>query len=238
MAHYVPGSSVDAYEAENHFYLRGRPARLAKLLAHYELYRSIAGLPGAIVELGVYKGASLIRFATFRGLLENADSRPIVGFDAFGAFPRDRVTGEADQAFIDRFETAGGEGISRAGLEEILAEKGVANVDLVEGDVFDTLPAFLSDRPALKVALLHLDLDVYEPTAFALATVVRQPEAAIGPVELEVRSRVADVREPELEDLHSRPALRRSIAPIGDDHIQRITGLSENQRRHRLLPAA
>jgi hypothetical protein len=168
MARYVPGSADDVYEAENHFYLRSHPSRLAKLVAHYELYGAIADLPGAVVELGVYKGASLVRFATFRNLLENMDSRPIIGFDAFGAFPRDRVAGESDQAFIERFEATGGEGISKAALEEVLAEKGFANVELVEGDIFDTLPAFLDARPALKIALLHLDLDVYEPTAFAL----------------------------------------------------------------------
>jgi hypothetical protein len=168
MAHYVPGSPADAYEAENSFYLRSHPSRLAKLLAHYELYAAIEDLPGAVVELGVYKGASLVRFATFRSLLENPDSRPIIGFDAFGAFPRDGIAAEADQAFIERFEAAGGEGISRPVLEEVLAAKGFANVELVEGDIFDTLPAFLRDRPAQKIALLHLDLDVYEPTAFAL----------------------------------------------------------------------
>jgi hypothetical protein len=168
MAHYVPGSATDAYEAENNFYLRSHPARLAKLLGHYELYRSIEDLPGAVVELGVYKGASLVRFATFRSLLENPFSRPIIGFDAFGAFPRGRVAAEADQAFIERFEAAGGEGIAKPMLEEVLAEKGFANVELIEGDIFDTLPAFLRDRPAQKIALLHLDLDVYEPTAFAL----------------------------------------------------------------------
>ena len=168
MSHYVPGSAAGAYEAENLFYLRGHPSRLAKLLAHYELYRAIGELPGAVVELGVYKGASLIRFATFRSLLETPYSRPILGFDAFGAFPRRDVAGEADQAFIDRFEAAGGEGIAKATLEEVLSEKGFANVELVEGDIFDTLPAYLDEQPALKVALLHLDLDVYEPTAFAL----------------------------------------------------------------------
>lgn len=168
MARYVPGSTDDVYEAENHFYLRGHPSRIAKLLAHYELYRAIGDLPGAVVELGVYKGASLVRFATFRNLLENMFSRPIIGFDAFGAFPRNRVAGEADRAFIERFEAAGGEGISKSTLEEVLAEKGFANVELVEGDVFETLPAFLETRPALKIALLHLDMDVYEPTAFAL----------------------------------------------------------------------
>lgn len=165
---YVPAPSSAAVEAENVFYLRSAPGRLAKLLAHYELYRQITGLPGAVVELGVYKGASLMRFATFRALLEHETSRAIHGFDAFGAFPSAGIDSPADRAFIAGFEAAGGAGISCALLEELIAAKGFGNVRLHAGDVFDTLPALLTAEPALRVALLHLDLDVYEPTVFAL----------------------------------------------------------------------
>ena len=167
MAQYEPDSG-NVYEAENSFYLRSHPSRLAKLLAHYELYAMIVDLPGAVAEFGVYKGASLVRFATFRGILENAYSRRIIGFDAFGAFPRDEVKTESDRAFIDRFESAGGQGISKDGLEAILRDKAFDNVALVEGNVFDTLPAYLDSHPAEKFAFVHLDLDVYEPTAFVL----------------------------------------------------------------------
>lgn len=168
MRHYVPPPPGDLCEVENSFYLRGHSSRIAKLLAHYELYRQILDLPGAIVELGVYKGTSLMRFASYRGILENADARPIIGFDAFGAFPREAVSGEADQRFIAEFEAAGGPGIARADLGALIADKGFTNIELVEGNVFETLPAFLAAHPALRIALLHLDLDVYEPTAFAL----------------------------------------------------------------------
>ncbi|MBO9575497.1 MAG: class I SAM-dependent methyltransferase [Sphingobium sp.] len=168
MANYKVDEISDIYEVENLFYLRGHPSRLAKLIAHYEIYREIVDLPGAVIEMGVYKGASFVRFATFRDLLENAHSRPMIGFDAFGAFPRSEVRGGADKSFIDRFEDAGGDGISKADLEAVLARKGFANIQLVEGNVFETLPLFLEKNPALKVAMLHLDMDVYEPTAFAL----------------------------------------------------------------------
>src|SRR5205085_8279378 len=77
------------WDYENGFHWFSAPARLGKLLAHYELYKMIADRPGDIVELGVFKANSLIRFATFRRLLENEDSRVIRGFDAFGKFPRD-----------------------------------------------------------------------------------------------------------------------------------------------------
>ena len=168
MAHYVPAPAADAYAAENSFYLLSHPSRMAKLLAHYELYRKIIALPGAIVEMGVYKGASSMRSATFRNILENAHSRPLIGFDAFGSFPSDDVADEEDRRFIDRFESTGGPGIAKDDLAALLDGKGFANTHLVEGDIFETLPPFLESRPAFKIALLHLDLDVYEPTAFAL----------------------------------------------------------------------
>jgi hypothetical protein len=165
---YIPGPAESVWEAENTFYLRSDVSRLGKLLAHYEIYKRIVDLPGAILELGVYKGASLVRFASFRQLLENDFSRAIHGFDAFGAFPTDKIAGGPDLAFIERFEGAGGEGISRDLLAEIVASKNIRNVHLHAGNVFDTIPAFLEREPALKIALLHLDMDVYEPTAFAL----------------------------------------------------------------------
>ena len=171
-SHYQPGLDGDPYEAENSFYLLSHPGRVAKLLAHYELYKMVSHLPGAIIEAGVYKGASLMRFATFRETLETSHSRPIVGFDAFGSFPKEAVEGASDQAFIDRFEGAGGPGISKEQLAQLIAAKGFDNVQLIEGDIFHTLPRYLEDHPETRIALLHLDLDVYEPTAFVLDQLV------------------------------------------------------------------
>jgi hypothetical protein len=156
------------WDYENGFHWFSAPARLGKLLAHYELYKMIADRPGDIVELGVFKANSLIRFATFRRLLENEDSRVIRGFDAFGKFPRNEIALAADQSFIDGFEGAAGDGLSEDEVREVLALKGFTNVDLRAGNVFDTIPAFLAERPAARIALLHLDMDVREPTQFAL----------------------------------------------------------------------
>ena len=169
---FIPVPADRIAEAENIFYLQGQTGRIGKLLAHYELYRQITDLPGAVVELGVYKGASLMRFAAFRDLLENEASREIHGFDAFGVFPRDGVGDAGDRAFIERFEGERGEGVSRALLQDLLERKGVGNVHLHEGNIFDTVPALLERRPELRIALLHLDVDVYEPTAFALERLV------------------------------------------------------------------
>jgi len=62
------------FEYENGFYLTSETTRIAKLLAQYELYKKIVHLPGDVIECGVFKGASLIRLATFRDTLETPDS--------------------------------------------------------------------------------------------------------------------------------------------------------------------
>tara|TARA_B110000977_G_scaffold164757_1_gene211499 strand:+ start:110 stop:787 length:678 start_codon:yes stop_codon:yes gene_type:complete len=156
------------WDYENGFYWFSPKSRLNKMLAHYELYKTISSIPGHIFELGVYKGASLVRFATFRDTLENDFSRKIVGFDAFGEFPTSDLKAQDDLSFIEKFEGAGGPGLSKEEVADVLSSKGFENFNLVKGNVFETLPKYLSDNPETKIALLHLDMDVKEPTDFAL----------------------------------------------------------------------
>ena len=160
--------SKNVWDYENAFYWFSPAFRMNKLLAHYELYRSIVDLPGSVMELGVYKGASLVRLATFRGVLENEYSRKIIGFDAFGQFPTDNLESDDDLSFIDGFEAAGGAGLERSEMQGVLDLKKFGNVELVKGNVFDTLPAYLESHPETRISFLHLDMDVKEPTAFAI----------------------------------------------------------------------
>ncbi|HEV2468985.1 MAG TPA: TylF/MycF/NovP-related O-methyltransferase [Candidatus Sulfotelmatobacter sp.] len=155
------------WDYENGFYLTSHLTRLSKILAHYELYKTIVDLPGHIVECGVYKGSSLLRFASFREVLESPYSRKIIGFDAFGRFPVDEQD-ENDRAFVHRFSTEGGDGISRSSLLDVLAHKGFDNIELVEGDICSTVPQYVAGHPELKIALLHIDVDIYRPTQIIL----------------------------------------------------------------------
>ncbi|MES9965537.1 MAG: TylF/MycF/NovP-related O-methyltransferase [Candidatus Sedimenticola sp. 20ELBAFRAG] len=156
----------DEWDHENGFYLTSHPTRVAKLLAQYELYKSIVNLPGHVVECGVYKGASLIRLAAFRDSIENQYSRKLVGFDTFGVFPKpDNPT---DAEFVEGFVDEGGEGIPVDELRRVLARKSYTNVELVKGDILETVPQYVADRDELKIALLHIDVDVYEPTKVIL----------------------------------------------------------------------
>ena len=56
-------SPEDVWDYENGFLWYSDLARLNKLLAQYELYKRILNVPGDLVELGTFKGASAIKFA-------------------------------------------------------------------------------------------------------------------------------------------------------------------------------
>ena len=153
---------------ENGFYLTSQPYRMGNILSHWELYKMITTLPGDILELGVFKGGSLIQWATFRELLENENSRRIIGFDVFGYFPEDDSI-ESDKEFIQNWnETFEREFISEEEIKTSLALKGIGNVQLVKGDIRQTLPMYLEKHGELKLSLLHIDTDVYEPCRIGL----------------------------------------------------------------------
>ncbi len=157
-----------AFEYENNFYLSCDSSRIGKLIAHYELYKKAQNLPGVIVECGVFKGVSLIRFAMFRHLLGGFHSKKIIGFDSFGLFPETHFTD--DIPLRDKFiQTAGQESISCNQLISVLKYKNVLeNIELVEGNILETVPDYVKKHPELKISLLNLDTDVYEPAVTVL----------------------------------------------------------------------
>lgn len=154
------------WDYENGFYLTSPTMRIPKMLAQYELYKSILHLPGHVVECGVYKGASLIRLATFREVLESPYSRKIIGFDAFGEFPKQEK--EVDAEFIEEFEGTAGYGISEDELKEVFTRKSFENYEFIKGDILETVPDYVDNHPELKISFLHVDVDVYKPTKVIL----------------------------------------------------------------------
>ena len=148
---------------ENGFYLTSQPYRIGNLIAHYELYKKIINLPGDILEFGVFKGASLIQWATFRELIENEKSRKIIGFDMFGEFPNTEIV-ESDKEFINSWNNSfKDEFVTSEEIYKCLEMKGINNVELIKGNILETLPAYLKKNRQMRISLLHIDTDVYEP---------------------------------------------------------------------------
>jgi hypothetical protein len=52
---------------------------------------------------------------------------------------------------------------------EVLTRKNLyRNIELVEGDITKTVPMYVMEHPELKISLLNLDTDIYEPAVTIL----------------------------------------------------------------------
>jgi hypothetical protein len=159
---------IDVFEAENQFYRRCTADRISKFLSHAKLYEMSLGLPGHFAEAGVFKGASFCRFRKLGRLFHPDHTRRFIGFDVFGKFP---ASGYApDNAELEKqLAIDGDQGISKAELDQLLKEQGLAdNIDLIEGDVRETIPRFVSEHKQMSFAIINIDLDLYEPIKVAL----------------------------------------------------------------------
>ena len=92
----------------------------------------------------------------------------MIGFDVFGEFPDSELAD--DQKYIDRFVAeAGSQSIAQDQLMQLLQLKGIdKNVDLVKGDICQTVPEYLEKEPSLRISLLNLDVDIYAPSVTIL----------------------------------------------------------------------
>lgn len=152
---------------ENSFYLTCANQRLSKILALYELFKKTLGIPGAIIECGVFRGATLIRLATFRDLFSDPQAKKVIGFDTFDGYPEAilPVDKQARDSFI---ESAGKSAVSKKQLLDVFTSKGITNIELVEGDIIKTVPQYAARHPDLKISFLYMDCTIYEPTLTAL----------------------------------------------------------------------
>ena len=151
---------------------------LPRFLSHYELFKHVVDLPGCILEIGVYRGDSLFTWSMLMETFCPFDrSRRVIGFDSF-------------QGLTQFTEQDGGSVPSLQGQSGIVWEPdyianpddmqqlvdihnwdnmmpGTGRLQIKVGNVQDTLPLFLEENPGLKISLLHMDVDLYEPTKYA-----------------------------------------------------------------------
>ena len=163
MKNYKIPNNIENFDFENGFYLTCENNRLSSFISHLELYKMILDLPGDILEFGVFKGTSLIQLLSFREYYEHYESRKVFGFDIFGKFPN-KLKLKSDKTFAHRHDDIGGFGISEADLDKFLKKKDFKNYELVSGDIIEALPKFLVENPERRFSLIHIDVDVYEPT--------------------------------------------------------------------------
>jgi hypothetical protein len=169
-------SGIDLREVIENFILFDRRVNLAKFFAQIEIFKKIIGLPGVIVDCGVFKGASLLTFAKLIEVYCPGDTlKRVVGFDTFKGFVS--LSSQDGPPNESRGKKLGGWDASNflPTLQKIvdITQKDsmiprFKRVELVQGDVSQTIPEYVKNNPGLRISLLHLDMDLYEPTKVAL----------------------------------------------------------------------
>jgi len=164
-------------------------AILTRFLSRTDLFRQVLDIQGSVVECGVLWGGSLFTWAKASSIFEPLNSqRKIIGFDTFTGFTK---LSEKDKTGTATESHAGGFDFKEMDIINDLKDcvkvfdndrqlGHIPKVEIVKGDVKDTIPQYLKENPHTLVSLLHLDIDVYEPTKLALKHFVpRMPKGSI-----------------------------------------------------------
>jgi hypothetical protein len=106
-----------------------------------------------IIELGVYRGGNAFFMAKL--LAELYPGAKVYAFDTYAGMPKTQrgidlhVAGDFADASLDE-------------IKQAAHDRGIRNIEFVKGDVRDTLSGFQA-----PVGLAHIDLDIYDPIAYA-----------------------------------------------------------------------
>ena len=143
-------------------------------LSRYELFRLIHPIQGDILEFGTFNGGGAFSFGHFTTIIEPQNlTRKIVTFDTFSGFPS---TSEGDAKGNSDLVKVGG--LKSRPLNRMEAARDlwdtnrfishVPKMEIVAGDIMNTLDTFLDEFPHTLPALLYMDFDLFEPTAHVL----------------------------------------------------------------------
>lgn len=146
MARFRDATSTAAFE-EAH--LRDAAGYKSRLALHRAMLQQVRDTSGLHLEFGVYKGDSINHLA------ETAPDVTWYGFDSFEGLPEAWTLGAKAGAF----------GIG-GNLPSVRR-----NVRLIKGFFEDTLPRFVAQHSGEKIALLHIDCDLYSSTVTVLNSV-------------------------------------------------------------------
>jgi len=151
---------------------------LARFLSHYELFKMMCMIPGNIIDIGVYRGCSTFTWAKLCEIFCPTDIRKkVYAFDTFEGFTE---LSEFDGCVNENEDVKKGGYFCGENIENDLrlAQDAmnfdrhlhhINRIEFIKGDVVKTIPEFINTKgPGFRVALLNLDVDLYNPTKIAL----------------------------------------------------------------------
>ena len=187
---YSPPASIDArmeifammqnYQASDEekerslgLFLRG--SLLARIFAIADIYRQIVDIPGAVLDVGTWRGQTAVLCENLRAIFEPLHfNRRIVCFDTFEGYKGFSDKDKATELHRDGTYALSGSDYAEF-LRQLLVLHEQANAmghnhgkhRVEKGDCRETIPQFFTNNPHEYVALSFFDVNSYEPTAEA-----------------------------------------------------------------------
>jgi hypothetical protein len=132
-----------------------------KLIAHYELYKKVSHLEGAVVKCGIAAEEGFTRFALFRKLLGVPSNQKLVAFQKFSKSLYLHQN-EENTELQYRFTEAA---VDIQQIHQKLLKKGISErIEFVPGNIGESIPEYLMANPEFKISYLNIDFDDYEAT--------------------------------------------------------------------------
>jgi len=157
------------YDAFNNFIFAPESKVFEKLISKYYFIQMTKDVPGDIMELGVFKGSGMAAWLkTLRSM--GINNKKVLGFDIFdqeGLVPTiiSKDASLMKSLFKDRkFDSKGYENI----LMQTLYQMGYSNFQIIRGNVLDSIPKFIENKPGFRASLINFDMDTEEPTDFCI----------------------------------------------------------------------
>ncbi|PIQ28324.1 macrocin-O-methyltransferase [bacterium (Candidatus Blackallbacteria) CG17_big_fil_post_rev_8_21_14_2_50_48_46] len=170
---------ISPLEAIQLFPVLARRQWLKRFLAHSQFFQQTLEVPGDIVELGVFRGLGLMTWANLLETFCVGDrTKTVYGFDNWQGFveiaPEDGANHEQTHKEVGGFSPAEFYAELKAAIEIFDADRFVPwkdRIKLVEGNIEETVPAFVQAHPGVRFSLVHFDCDLYRPTWAALEAI-------------------------------------------------------------------
>jgi len=167
----------DEKERSLGLFLRG--SLLARILAIRDIYMKIVDIPGAILDIGTWRGQTAVLCENLRAVYEPLHlNRRIVCFDTFEGYVGFSEKDKATDLHRDGTYAVGGDDYAEY-LSELLVLHERSNAmghnfgkhKVIKGDCRQTSPQFFSENSNEFVALAFFDVNAYEPSLSAFQDV-------------------------------------------------------------------
>jgi Macrocin-O-methyltransferase (TylF) len=168
--------NISALDAVKNYTILTRRHWFKRQLAHIELFKLALSVPGDIAELGVFRGSGLFTWANLLESYSIGDrTKTVYGFDNWKGFTglsvEDSDPVENASKFIGGFNP-------KIFYEELNSAIKIFDLDrfvpwkerikLINGDIEESIPEFLTKNPGIRFSIVHFDCDLYAPTKIAL----------------------------------------------------------------------